>query len=223
MKKATFKEWDLDSLDASFNLKQQLKAEFDLLPEWEILAQTIELSDFETQTLFNLQQPLIWGGRAWNEFELENKFISPLIMTAQFDDRKIGYFLERPLSSIVGDYELSGVVDGMIACGFRSPKAPYFCFHEYKRSIENQGSPDAQVLAAMLVAREQNQNKLPIYGLFVVGVDWNFLILKDNEYCISKTYHADDDEIFVIFKMMKALKKIIQQEFQNNDVKQKKF
>ncbi len=212
MKKANFKDWDLDGLDAAFDLRQELAAEFDLVPEWEKLANTMELTDFETQTLFNLQQPLAWSGRAWNGFELENKFISPLIMTAQFDNRKMGYFLERPLSGIIGDYELSGTVDGIIASGFRSPQMPYFCFHEYKRSIENQGSPDAQVLAAMLVAKELNQNKLPIYGLFVIGVDWNFVVLKDRQYCISKTYHADDDEVFAIFKMMKALKKIIRQE-----------
>jgi hypothetical protein len=84
--------------------------------------------------------------------------------------------------------------------------------HEYKRSVENQGTPDAQVLAAMLVAREQNQNKLPIYGLFVVGLDWYFIVLKNNEYCISRTYHADNEEIFAIFKMMKSLKQIIHAE-----------
>ena len=130
-------------------------------------------------------------------------------MTAKIDDGKIGYFLERPLSGIIGDYELSGIVDGMIATGIRNPHIPYFCLHEYKRSIENQGSPDAQVLAAMLVARELNQNKLPIYGLFVVGLDWYFMVLKDNEYCISRTFIADNDDIFTIFKMMKSLKQII--------------
>ena len=103
----------------------------------------------------------------------------------------------------------------MIATGIRNPQVPYFCLHEYKRSIENQGTPDAQVLAAMLVAREQNQNKLPIYGLFVVGLDWYFIVLTGNEYCISRTYHADNEEIFAIFKMIKTLKKIIQQELKN--------
>jgi hypothetical protein len=101
----------------------------------------------------------------------------------------------------------------MIATGIRNPQIPYFCFHEYKRSIENQGTPDAQVLAAMLVAKEQNQNKLPIYGLFVVGLFWNFMVLKDNHYCISKAYNADDEEMFAIFKMIKALKQIIYAEF----------
>jgi len=64
----------------------------------------------------------------------------------------------------------------------------------------------------MLVAREQNQNKHPIYGLFVVGIVWNFIVLKDNHYCISRTYHADNEEIFAIFKMIKALKQIIYDE-----------
>ena len=33
---------------------------------------------------------------------------------------------------------------------------------------------------AMLVAQEINQNKYPIYGLFVVGLIWNFIILDKN-------------------------------------------
>jgi hypothetical protein len=208
MKKATFKDWDLDQLDNAFGLKQIWECDF--LQQWE--NNTIEINKFEKESLLLLQKSLIRSGRAWNEVELENKFISPLIVTARIDDEQMGYFLERSLSGTVGDYELSGIVDGMIATGIRNPQIPYFCLHEYKRSIENQGTPDAQVLAAMLVAREHNQNKLPIYGLFVVGLDWYFVVLTGNHYCISRTYHADNEEIFTIFKMMKALKQIIRAE-----------
>jgi hypothetical protein len=210
MKTVNFREWDLDKLEQAFDLKQVWES--DLLSCWE--NGVAEVNGFETQTLKNLQKSLIRGGRAWNEVELENKFISPMIMTADIDDEQIGYFLERPLSCIIGDYELSGIVDGVIATGIRNPQMPYFCFHEYKRSLENQGTPDGQVLAAMLVAREKNNNTLPIYGLFVVGLVWNFLVLNQNEYCISKSYNADDEEIFTIFKMLKTLKKIIKTELQ---------
>jgi len=157
----------------------------------------------------NLKKSLIRGGRSWNEVELENKFISPVIMTADIDDEQIGYFLERRLSAVVGDYELSGTVDGLIATGFREPDIPLFCLHEYKRSVDNQGSPDAQVLAAMLVAQEQNNNQKPIYGVFVLDFDWNFMILNGHEYFISRTYHTDNEEIFSIFKMLKVLKQLI--------------
>ena len=205
MKKVTFKDLTLTELEDSFGLSQVWES--DLLTQWENTP--IQIEDAEKFMLVKLQKTAHRGGRAWNEAELENKFISPLIMLADIDDGRIGYFLERPLSCCVGDYELTGIVDGMIAIGIREPKTPYFCLHEYKRGIENQGSPDGQVLAAMLVARELNQNQFPIYGLFVVGLVWNFVVLNGNEYCISRTFIADNDDIFTIFKMMKALKQII--------------
>ncbi len=205
MKTATFKEWDLDDLDVAFKLKQVWSNT--TLDEWE--NNTQEIDDFEKRNVIQLQKTLVRGGRAWNETELENKFISPLIMVADIDDEQIGYFLERSFVGIVDDYQLSGIVDGVIATGVRNPHTPYFCFHEYKRSVENQGTPDAQVLAAMLVAREINQNSKPIYGLFIVGLIWNFVILDGHEYCISKNYSADNEQVFAIFKMLKALKQII--------------
>jgi hypothetical protein len=208
MKTATFKEWDLDSLDEAFGLKQILCSE--LLTQWE--SNKEKISKFEKQALLNLQKTLIRGGKAWNEVELENKFISPVIMMANIDDERIGYFLERPLSGIIGEYQLSGMVDGMIATGTRNPHVPYFCLHEYKRHVENQGTPDGQVLAAMLVAREMNNNKLPIYGLVIIGLGWSFIVLQGNEYCISNNYSADGNDIFAIFKMLKALKQIINKE-----------
>lgn len=208
MKKETLKGWTLTTLDKAFNLTQVWDSE--LINSWQAIP--IEIDDFETRNLLNLQKPLIKAGKAWNEVELENKFISPLIMTANIDDDKVAYFLERSLSGVVGDYELSGVVDGMIATGFRDPDIPLFCMHEYKRSVENQGTPDAQALAAMLVAREMNNNDKPIYGLYVVGLIWNFMVLNGNEYCVSKDYKSDNEEIFLIFKMLKALKQIIKAE-----------
>lgn len=208
MKQATFKDWDLDRLDETFGLKQVWES--DLLAQWENCE--VEITEAEKNSLLYFQKALIRGGRAWNEVELENKFISPLILTARIDDEQIGYFLERRLSGLVGDYELSGIVDGVIATGIRNPHIPYFCLHEYKRSVENQGTPDAQVLAAMLVAQELNNRDKPIYGLYVVGLIWNFIVLKDNEYCISNDYTSDNENVFLIFKMIKALKQIIQQE-----------
>ena len=210
MKSVNFKDWSLTALEDAFGLSQVW--ELDLLEQWE--NNQIQVDEIEKSLLLKLQKTLHRGGRCWNEVELENKFISPLIMLADIDDEKIGYFLERPLSITLNDYQLSGIVDGMIATGFRDPKMPYFCLHEYKRSVENQGMPDAQVLAAMLVAREKNQNHKPIYGLFVVGIVWNFIVLKGNEYCISQTYIADNDDVFKIFKMIKALKQIIYSELE---------
>ncbi len=215
MKKATFKRWDLTSLDKAFGLTQIWKCE--LLSNWQKMES--EITDSDRETLLMLQASLIRGGRAWNEVELENKFISPLIMTARIDDEQMGYFLERPLAGIVGDYELSGIVDGIIAMGFRDPDVPFFCMHEYSplnppknggiEGGENQGTPDGQVLAAMLIAREQNNNEKPIYGMYVVGLYWTFIVLEGNKYCVSRSYNGAIEDIFTIFGMLKALKQII--------------
>ncbi|MEY4768694.1 MAG: hypothetical protein RL637_1333 [Pseudomonadota bacterium] len=208
MQTATFKDWTLNRLDKTFGLKQIWQS--DLLNEW--FGFPCEINENEQNTLLKLQKTIARGGQYWNEVELENKFISPLIVLADIDDENIGYFLERPLSAQIGDYQLSGIVDGMIATGFREPEVPLFCLHEYKRSMENQGAADAQVLAAMLVAREMNQNQKPIYGLYVVGLIWHFLVLEQNHYCISRTYCADNDDVFILFKMLKNVKQLIERQ-----------
>ena len=208
MKQVSFKNWTLTSLEKAFGLQEVWQSE--RLDHWQ--QADAEITELDKKIIHHLQKSLIRGGRAWNEAELENKFISPLIMQADIDDEQMSYFLERNLSATLGDYELSGIVDGMIATGFREPNVPLFCIHEYKRSVENQGSPDAQVLAAMLVARELNQNEYPIYGLFVVGLVWNFIVLDKNKYCISQDYSSSNEDVFAIFKILKNLKKIIKTE-----------
>ncbi len=212
MQTATFKNWTLTKLDHAFGIEQILDTDCIFMQKWQALSKTMELIDLENQVLLKLQKPLQWGGKGWNEYELENKFISPLFMIAEFDDRIIGYFLERPLEGTVGDYKLSGTVDGMIAKGFRDPDKPFFCMHEYKRSVDNDGNPDAQVLAAMLVVQADENNKKPIYGLYIVGLIWNFMVLNGNEYCISQNYDASNAELYELFKMLKALKHIIKTE-----------
>ena len=45
-----------------------------------------------------------------------------------------------------------------------------------------------------------------IYGMYVIAEKWHFMILQENEYAISKGFLADDEEIFEIVKILKALK-----------------
>ena len=205
MKKLNFSQADLTTLDKTFGVQQVWECA--LLDTW--LSGEISISDADKNQIQKYQHRLIRGGRSWNEVELENKFISPLILSADIETDTIGYFLERPLSAVINDCELSGIVDGMIATGFREPELPLFCIHEYKRSTDNQGSPEAQVLAAMLVAREKNKHELPIYGLFVVGLVWNFVVLNGNDYCISRDFTASDDDIYHIVQVLRKLKEII--------------
>ncbi|MCP4353599.1 MAG: hypothetical protein GY795_49765, partial [Desulfobacterales bacterium] len=117
---------------------------------------------------------------------------------------------ERLLSGVVDGIEMSGRPDGMIASGFREPEKPYFCFQEYKKEKDAEGDPAAQVLAAMLVAREINERKIPVYGCYVRDRFWFFMVLQDRHYCLSDAFVATrNDDVFDIFRILKVLKQIV--------------
>lgn len=208
-KKINFSEARLPLLRHTFNLTQDFSFQLEEFKIWLEKAQEENLSEAETNDLKRLQAPLLRAGRGWNEVELESKFIAPLFWLANIEDGNLGYFMERELSAEVEGILLSGNVDAMIAKGLEEPEAPYFCMQEFKRSQDPRGSADAQALAAMLAAQALNKNRRPVYGLFVIGMSWNFMLLQGKEFVVSTTYAADGKGLFDIFKMLKALKKLI--------------
>lgn len=164
------------------------------------------LSEFEVTVLRNFQDTLLDRIEDWNEQELILKFIGPLLALINFDTDAFSSFAERPLAAHIGDDDLSGIVDFMIASGKQTPKAPYFCLHEYKKELGTENDPAGQVLAAMLAAQNLNQQAFPIYGAYVVGRNWFFMLLDGSEYSISNEYAATKDELFDIAGILKALK-----------------
>lgn len=201
MIQSNFRDWTLEKIDESFGLKQVFNTS--LLET--LLDYNKEVNDFERQYIKDLQAHFILGGDDWNEVELENKFISPLIMFASTPTEQFSYFLERDLALEIDGYHLSGRVDGMIASGFRSPKKPYFCLNEYKKGTDPNGDPRGQALISMLVAQKINDDKFPIYGCYVIGRNWYFMILRGQEYAISNDYSCVNNEIFDIYKILKNL------------------
>jgi hypothetical protein len=200
--KSNFKEWNLDKIEEAFGLKQIWQS--DILDE--LINHPYQLDEMEKNFVTKLQRHFSFGGDDWNEVELENKFISPMIVLSEIADEKCSYFLERELSIIIDEYELLGKVDGMIATGFRSPKKPYFCLNEYKRGTDPDGDPKGQALIAMLVAQKLNNNNAPIFGCFVIGRIWQFMILQGNQYTISRDFSCVDEEVFDIFRILKGLR-----------------
>ncbi len=187
----------------------------DLLEEHLVLNNWIEgkkdaeIDNVEKVVLTKLKKSLNFNIRSWNEQELAEYFIGPMLALIEFNTPKFKIFSNRRISATIEGFELYGEPDALIATGRYSPKRPFFCLNEYKRQEENRGDAAGQALAAMLVAQEQNKNDKPVYGIYVVGKYWHFMILKDKQYAISKSYAADDEEIFDIYKILKALKNII--------------
>ncbi len=203
MKISNLRDWTLDSIEQTFDLIQVRS-----LPILdELLAHKHEADAYEQRYLGSIREDyLTLGGDDWNEVELENKLISPLIVFSGISNQKYSYFLERELRDTIDDYEISGRVDGMIATGFRNPRKPYFCLSEYKRGTDPNGDPKGQALIAMLMAQHMNDNAKPIFGSYIIGRNWCFMALVGKEYAISTDFSCVDDEIFDIFRIMKSLR-----------------
>ncbi len=205
-KKIKFSDCRSEFIEDTFQIVQVRNHE--ILDNWLQQKNNIKIDNIETTLLDRYKEILIDNVRTWIERELTEYFIAPLFALVNFNTDKFKLFCRR-ISATIDEIELYGEPDAIIATGRYSPKLPFFCLNEYKRQEENRGDAAGQALAAMLATQEQNKNDKPVYGIYVVGKYWHFMILKDKQYAISKAYVADDKEIFDIYKILKALKNII--------------
>lgn len=210
MKKYYFRQCTSTFLDKQFGLRRAFSSQ--TLASW--LQAEIELSEQEKAILKNYQELLILNNDAWNEQELALHFIGRVLGLARFTEPyRFNLFAERRISAVVSsedkDVELTGEPDGLLATGYREPEVPMFAFTRYKRELDPNGDPVGQTLAAMLVGQTLNGHRQPLYGCYVVGYDWRFLVLEDKQYTISQDYSALRDNIFDIYRILKALKQIV--------------
>lgn len=204
-----FGSCSLESLEKLFGLTYLLNTPF--LSEW--LNQAVEVSDFERRDADWLRELLRENVFHWNEQELSLHFIGPLFSLVHFTVMmKMNLFAQRYVSAELSDKNgnsitLFGCPDGLIASGYRSPEIPYFAFQEYKREKDPDGDPGGQCLAAMLAGQALNGNPTePVYGCYVVGENWRFMVLLGREYAISPAFSAITDEVFYILGLLKYLK-----------------
>ncbi|MBP7534576.1 MAG: hypothetical protein KA783_09005 [Chitinophagales bacterium] len=157
------------------------------------LAAQYTLDEVETavfERLYETKKNLI---NYYNEEELKIELISLVFFLANVDiASKVKVFYERPLKAIVGNYQLSVIADCLVATptSFNRPKNPYFFLQEFKKGKGDDKDPEAQMLAAMLIAQQQNNNQQPLYGSFVIGAHWHFTTLVEKQYCLSRSFDA---------------------------------
>jgi hypothetical protein len=204
----SFKECNLKFLEKTFALEEvdTLIA----LEQW--IAMPSDITAFEKESLERLRQLLDFNVHDWNEYELDSHFIGPIFSLVNFSSKKFNHYSQRLIKGVIGDYELSGKPDGIVSAGRREPEIPYFAFQEYKRELDPDGDPAGQALAAMLVAQSYNTDPLiPVYGCYVNGRNWYFMVLSGKEYIITDGFNALLDDIFDVFRMLKALKEIVKE------------
>ena len=171
------------------------------------------LKPSHTEILEEARQQLLRKWDEWNEEELKINFIGFVLFCAQLEESKfISTYFERKLSGKVRDIPVSVVVDCMVATPMKSgrPKMPYFFMQEFKRSKGDTHDSEGQMLAAMILAQELNNDQKPLYGSWVQGANWRFTVLHGSEYCVSRTYDASvKDELLEIVFILRKLKGMI--------------
>lgn len=203
-----FNQCTLPLLDRLFGLRRAITSPH--LKQWLERAEQVELSAFEQQFCVELQSLLQANTGSWHEQELSRHFIGPLFGIVKFTELyRYNLFAQRYIEATVNDYLLSGEPDGLVASGYYEPEIPYFAFAEYKRHRDPSGDPAGQALAAMLVGQVLNQHQQPLYGCYVIGSDWNFMVLDGIHYTISRDFSGLSTEIFDILRILKALKALV--------------
>ncbi len=211
-KSKPFKNWDDEEVAIEFGLKL-LKTHFFI--EYIDKVEPFTVSPVQ-ETIEKLRETLKDYVETWNEDELKMMFISPFLRLADFVSPYYKVFTQRPMSVRYANDTLltEGKVEFMLAKGLKNPKKPHFFIHEYKPEKRRDNDPLGQLLIAMVASQKQNQDNKPIYGVYVVGRLWFFVILDGSEYAVSKSYSAEDEEIFKIFAMLLYIKDIMEQLYQ---------
>lgn len=208
MEKQKF-QYNLGLLANTFNLN--VVTDCLHLKNW--LNSSFILTEYEQKSLDYLYEQVKTDGKYWNEEELKIRFIGGLFAIAQIDVQdKIKVFYERPLSANIDNYALNVVTDCLVATPlkFNTPNKPYFFLQEYKKGRGEAKDPEAQMLLAMLIAQEKNNDNLPLYGSYVIGSNLYFTTLIGKDYCSSRQFDASEkDDLLQIIFILRKLKDLI--------------
>jgi hypothetical protein len=209
-----FETWETQDLEELFGLERV--KQMHLLDDW--LAATTTLDSYTQKRVETLKEKIFEFVEFWNEDELKLQCISKIVDFADYDNIKpFNMFSQRSISATINNIEIGGRVDFVLAKGRQKPMKPYFFIHEYKQSPpapqrgrKEVGDPKGQLLSEMLVAQVRNEGKIPVYGCYVLGRSWFFVILNGKNYAVSRAYDASQPDIYTVIAILRKVKEYIQ-------------
>jgi uncharacterized protein with ATP-grasp and redox domains len=206
--KITFEKCNKGFIEKEFSLKRLINTQH--LNDW-LNTNGQYVTAIEKDVLVRAIGRSVYRINDWNEETLKLLFISTILNLIEYGSVYIGTFADEKLEAEFDDFILTGKADLVIAKGIHHADVPYLFLHEYKKSRAD-ADPDGQLLAAMMVARKLNDNTDSIYGIVVTGSIWNFVLVQDNFYEISKNYNSMNlEELEEILKVLKKTQEILTQ------------
>ena len=210
-----FERWKYEEIQLTFGTKR-----VNMLPSLSEWLEADEPADaYETRTLNRYYDQLVRKVDAWNEDELKFFFLSHIITLVDFTKPNVySSFSQRTIAAkrkdIQGnEVDLRGRIEFLVAMGEQTPRQPFFFIHEYKPLNKSTPSdPLGQLLIAMLATQTLNDIKRPLYGTYIRGSNWQFVVLEGNEYSVSKSFDAIEQvEMLKIFSILKRCKGYIEE------------
>lgn len=216
-----FERWKYEEIELTFGT-ERVKT-LPSLTNW--LEANESADDFETKILNIYYDQLVRKVEAWNEDELKFFFLAHIITLVDFSKPKVySSFSQRTIATTKKDInqkevDLRGRIEFFVAMGEQIPRQPFFFLHEYKPLNKTTPSdPLGQLLIAMLAAQTLNHIEHPLYGAYVRGSSWQFVVLEGNQYAVSEPYDAIRHiDLFKIFSILKRCKGYIEMLINNKN------
>lgn len=207
MRQTNFESWETQDVEYDFGITQ----DWDniLLKQW-LEVSTTSFEEYEKKIIEKLRTKILRYVDFWNEDELKMQALAPILDLVEYSSNKYSAFSQRPLRAVIDDTELSGRVDFMLASGRQKPIKPYFFIHEYKQERKGSSDPKGQLLAELLAAQVNNEGKFPMYGCYVVGRNWFFMVLDGKSYDVSRAFDASQEDIYDIISILRKIKDYIE-------------
>ena len=208
VKNKHFKDWLYEEVMIEFGLIR--------LEEHPFLAhlETIKLNEND------VRRPFIESKRAllfdyvdtWNNDETTFMFIAPFFHQIDFSSEYFKPFIQRELSiKYQNDTRIAkGKVEFMLGKGIQRQRKPFNLFLQQYKAEKRDNDPLGQLLIAMVAAKVQNTDDKPIYGVYVNGRNWVFVILDNNTYAVSNLFVTTSDDIFDLFAVLLYFKDLME-------------
>jgi hypothetical protein len=209
----SFEKWKSEEVEEEFGVIRKFDNPAFLT---NFLTVQPNVSEVEKATLLRLQARLIRMADAWNEFDMSIIFIAPVLELIDLQQDTYRTFFNHALSTTINNKEIKGRVDAMLAKGRQIAKSPIFFLQEYKQESGTNNDPMGQLLIEMYVAQHLNKEPdEPIYGCYIVGRNWFFVVLQGKEYAVSDAYVATQADLFEIVAILKKVKILFEKKINN--------
>ena len=209
MIKRPFEQWLFEDVEIEFGIERVKN--LPTLLEWL----DVPIISTLPTAIEKLSLSLSENVETWNEDELKMLFIAPFLIEIDFNHPpQYRVFTQRLFSFQTDHVEASGKIEWLVSTGKQTPKKPFFFLQEYKPEKNSGNDPLGQLLIAMVDVQTLNQDaQKQLYGCYIIGRFWFFVVLVGKEYAVSRAYDAaQKDDLTAMIQILEKVKQHIHRE-----------